>query len=305
MDIPTVPLADWLSALTRWMQFNLDGVFGGLKSVLVGATAALSGAFAAVPIWAAIGGIALLLVSQRRFVAAFGVAAALALIANLGLWQAAVNTLALVAVASAIALALGVPLGILSAESRTARRFVTPMLDYMQTTPAFVYLIPAVLFFGIGAAPGVLATAIFALPPVTRALTLGIDQVDPAMVEAGRAFGASRLQILWKIKLPLARPYIRVAVNQCIMMALSMVVVCALIGARGLGVEVITALSQLNLGQGIEAGIAVVLIAVVLDRVFVPENPRIRWRRRQSRSRLSATERWERGRGCQQAAIAE
>jgi glycine betaine/proline transport system permease protein len=150
----------------------------------------------------------------------------------------------------------------------------------MQTTPAFVYLIPAVLFFGIGAAPAVLATAIFAMPPVTRALTLGIDQVDPAIVEAGRAFGARRLQILWKIKLPLAMPYIRVAVNQCIMMALSMVVVCALIGARGLGVEVITALSQLNLGQGIEAGIAVVLIAVVLDRVFVPENPRSQRHRR-------------------------
>lgn len=276
MELPTLPIADWISAVIRWMQINLDGVFSTVKSALVGTDAMLSWAFAAPPAWLAIGGIAILLAWRRRFLAAVGIAAALALIANLGLWRAATETLALVAMASALALALGGPLGILTAESRVARAIVTPILDYMQTTPAFVYLIPAVLFFGIGAAPAVLATSAFALPPVTRAVALGLNQVSPTVVEAGRAFGATRLQILWKIKLPLALPYIRVGVNQCIMMALSMVVVCSLIGARGLGVEVITALTQFNLGQGIEAGIGVVLIAVVLDRVFVPENRRSR-----------------------------
>jgi glycine betaine/proline transport system permease protein len=274
MEMPVLPITEWISAVIVWMQLNLECAFGAVKLALTGADAMLRGAFAAVPAWAAIGAIAVLLASRRRFAAALGISAALALIANLGLWRAATETVALVAVASMLALALGVPLGILMAESRLARMIVTPMLDYMQTTPAFVYLIPAVLFFGIGAAPGVLATVAFALPPVTRALSLGLQQVSPVMVEAGRAFGASRLQILWKIKLPLARPYISVAVNQCIMMALSMVVVCSLIGARGLGVEVITALAQLNLAQGIEAGIAVVLVALALDRLFVPADRR-------------------------------
>lgn len=274
MEIPALPIADWISAVIRWMQINLEGIFSTVKSALSGTNAILSWAFAAPPSWLAIGGIAILLAWRRRFLAAAGTAAALGLIANLGLWQAATDTLALVVMASALALALGGPLGVLTAESRVARVIVTPILDYMQTTPAFVYLIPAVLFFGIGAAPAVLATSAFALPPVTRAVALGLNQVSPTLVEAGRAFGATPLQIFWKIKLPLALPYIRVGMNQCIMMALSMVVVCSLIGARGLGVEVITALAQFNLAQGIEAGIAVVLIAAVLDRVFVAESRR-------------------------------
>lgn len=271
MAIPVLPITDWIGDIIAWMQFNLQVVFGTVKSALTDADAVLRGAFAAVPLWGAVGASAALLLLRGRLSEAIGVTLALLVIADLGLWRAATETLALVAIASAIALAIGAPLGILAAESRVVRMLVTPMLDYMQTTPAFVYLIPAVLFFGIGAAPGVLATAAFAMPPVTRAISLGLQQVSPTMLEAGRAFGASRVQILWKIKLPLARSYISVAVNQCIMMSLSMVVVCSLIGARGLGVEVITALAQVNLAQGIEAGIAVVLIAVVLDRIFVPE----------------------------------
>lgn len=274
MEIPPLPLADWISALVRWMQFNLDGVFGAIKSVLILADGTLRSLLGVAPPWALIGGIALMLLWRRRLGAAVGIAAALALIANLGLWRAATDTIALVLVASALALAVGAPLGILIAESRVARAVATPVLDYMQTTPAFVYLIPAVLFFGIGAAPGVLATAAFALPPVTRALAVGLDQVSPQAIEAGRAFGGSRMQILFKIKLPLALPYFRVGVNQCIMMSLSMVVICSLIGARGLGVEVITALSQMNLAQGIEAGLAVVLVAATLDRLFDPGSPR-------------------------------
>lgn len=274
MEMPRLPLAAWISAVVHWMQFNLDGVFGAIKAALVMADLALRGLLGAVPPWELIGGIALTLLWRRRFGAAVAITVALALIANLGLWGAATDTVALVLLSAVLALGVGAPLGVLVAESRAARTIVTPILDYMQTTPAFVYLIPAVLFFGIGAAPGVLATAAFALPPVTRALALGLDQVSPQAIEAGQAFGASHLQLLFKIKLPLALPYFRVGVNQCIMMSLSMVVVCALIGARGLGVEVITALTQMNLAQGIEAGLAVVLIAATLDRLFDPGSSR-------------------------------
>jgi len=274
MEMPTLPLAARISAVVHWMQFNLDGVFGTIKAALVMADLALRGLLGAVPPWGLIGGIALILLWRRRFGAAVAITVALALIANLGLWRAATDTVALVLLSAVLALGVGAPLGVLVAESRAARTIVTPILDYMQTTPAFVYLIPAVLFFGIGAAPGVLATAAFALPPVTRALALGLDQVSPQAIEAGNAFGASRLQLLFKIKLPLALPYFRVGVNQCIMMSLSMVVVCALIGARGLGVEVVTALTQMNLAQGIEAGLAVVLVAATLDRLFDPGSSR-------------------------------
>jgi len=274
MEMPTLPLAARISAVVHWMQFNLDGVFGAIKAALVMADLALRGLLGAVPPWGLIGGIALILLWRRRFGAAVAITVALALIANLGLWRAATDTVALVLLSAVLALGVGAPLGVLVAESRAARTIVTPILDYMQTTPAFVYLIPAVLFFGIGAAPGVLATAAFALPPVTRALALGLDQVSPQAIEAGNAFGASRLQLLFKIKLPLALPYFRVRVTQRIMMPLSLVVVCALIGARGLGVEVVTALTQMNLAQGIEAGLAVVLVAATLDRLFDPGSSR-------------------------------
>ena len=272
--IPPLPLADWISAIVRWMQFNLRGAFDVIAAGLVLADDFLRGLLGIAPSWGWIGGISLLLLWRRRWGMAIVIGLALSLIANLGLWRAAMDTVALVLVASALAVVVGAPLGLLIAESRAARAVATPILDYMQTTPAFVYLIPAVLFFGIGAAPGVLATVAFALPPVTRALALGLDQVSPQAIEAGRAFGASRLQILFKIKLPLALPYFRVGVNQCIMMSLSMVVICSLIGARGLGVEVITALSQVNLAQGIEAGIAVVLVAATLVCVFDPGRSR-------------------------------
>lgn len=270
MEFAPLPLADAISAIVRWMQVNLGGLFGAITTFLTLIDNALRGALAAIPVWLIVGAVVSLVAYRRRFLEAVALALALSVVANLGLWRAATDTLSLVAIASAISLLFGVPLGILIAESRAAKSAVTPVLDYMQTTPAFVYLIPAVLFFGIGTPPGVFATAAFALPPVARTLALGLEQVSPRAVEAGAAFGASRLQILTKIKLPLALPYFRVGLNQCIMMSLSMVVICSLIGARGLGVEVVTALTQMDLGKGIEAGVAVVLVAVVLDRIFVP-----------------------------------
>jgi glycine betaine/proline transport system permease protein len=274
MDLAPLPLPDAINALIHWMQFNLDPVFGPFKATITTIDQWARDFLFAVPPYVVIGAAAGCMIWRRRFIAASGIALGLAIIVNLGLWRPAMDTVALVAIASGLSILVGVPTAILIAESRTAKAAVVPLLDYMQSTPAFVYLIPAVIFFGIGAVPGVLATAAFALPPVTRAVALGLEQVDPRLVEAGRAFGASRFQILCKVKLPLAGTYLQVGLNQCIMMALSMVVICSLIGARGLGVEVITALTQMNLAKGIEAGICVVLLAMVLDHLCRPKDKR-------------------------------
>jgi ABC-type proline/glycine betaine transport system permease subunit len=274
MDFAPLPLPDAINALIQWMQFNLDPVFGPFKATITTIDQWARDALFALPSYVVIGGAAGFVMWRRRIAAACGVALGLAIIVNLGLWRPAMDTVALVAIASGLSVLAGVPTAILIAESRTAKAAIVPLLDYMQSTPAFVYLIPAVLFFGIGAVPGVLATAAFALPPVTRAVALGLEQVDPRLVEAGRAFGASRFQILRKVKLPLAGTYLQVGLNQCIMMALSMVVICSLIGARGLGIEVITALAQTNLAKGIEAGTCVVLLAMVLDRLCRPKEKR-------------------------------
>ncbi len=150
------------------------------------------------------------------------------------------------------------------------RTIVAPVLDYMQTTPAFVYLIPSVLFFGIGTAPGVFATVVFALPPLTRNIALGIQEADAKVIEAAEAFGATRAQLLRKVKLPLALPYFVIGINQCVMMSLSMVVMASLIGARGLGTIVVTSLAQVDFPMGIESGLAVVAIAIALDRISRP-----------------------------------
>jgi len=177
------------------------------------------------------------------------------------------ETLSLVLIAAGSAVSLGVPMGILVAESRVARVIVSPILDFMQTMPSFVYLIPTVLFFGVGSVSGIIATVIFAFPPPVRLTALGLTQIDREVIEAGEAFGCNRWKLLTKIKLPLSIPSIILGVNQCIMMSLSMVVIASLIGARGLGALVVKSLSQVDIILGIEAGVSVVLIAMVLDRL--------------------------------------
>lgn len=193
--------------------------------------------------------------------------AGLLLSENLGLWEAFVETMALVISAELLVLLVGLPLGIWSARSDRVDAIIRPILDFMQTMPAFVYLIPAVMFFGLGLVPGVVATFVFALPPLIRLTNLGIRQVPKELVEAANAFGATNLQKLLKVQIPVARQTILAGVNQSIMLGLSMVVIAAMIGAGGLGEDVLRGIQRLQVGQGFEAGLVVVILAIILDRI--------------------------------------
>lgn len=189
------------------------------------------------------------------------------LIYNVGLWDATMQTLAMVIGSVVLCIVIGVPLGILSAKKEAAHRIISPILDFMQTLPAFVYLLPAVTFFGLGVVPAVIATLIFAMPPVIRLTDLGLKQVPEELVELGKSFGSTFYQMLFKIELPLARPTIMAGINQCIMLSLSMVVISAMIGAKGLGGEVWRSIQRMEIGTGFEAGLAIVVIAMILDRI--------------------------------------
>lgn len=189
------------------------------------------------------------------------------LIVNLGYWDPTMDTLALVITAVVIALLIGIPLGIWAAKNNSVNNTVRPILDFMQTLPAFVYLIPAVLFFSLGKVPGVIATLIFSLPPCVRFTNLGIRQVPSDIREAAISFGSSPRQLLYKAELPVALPTIMAGVNQTIMLALSMVVICGMIGAGGLGNEVLKGITQMKIDLGFEAGICIVILAIFLDRI--------------------------------------
>jgi glycine betaine/proline transport system permease protein len=235
---------------------GLDAIVETITSLLVLPTSiALILLLAAIPL------------AFRRWGIAIFAVLAFALIDAMGLWEQTMQSLAVVLVATAAAAAIGVPLGILSARRRRLSVALRPVLDLMQTTPSFVYLIPAVFFFGVGVVPGVVATVIFALAPAVRLTELGIRQVDPEAVEAALAFGSRPGQLLRDVQLPLALPTIMAGINQVIMLALSMVVVAGLAGAQGLGAVVTSAVTQLDVGAGIEGGLAVVILAIYLDRL--------------------------------------
>ncbi|NBC84804.1 MAG: ABC transporter permease subunit [Bacteroidetes bacterium] len=252
----------------EWVRTNLGPL---LDSIGVGVRAmveALEAALMVLPAWAWIPVFAALAWWLAGRGVALFTAAGMSLIAyGMGLWTATMETLALVLASTTIALILGIPLGIAAAKRTWVHQLLRPVLDFMQTMPAFVYLIPAVLLFRIGAVPGVLATVIFAMPPVVRLTGLGIRQVPVEVVEASKAFGATPWQQLWKVELPVAMPTILAGINQTIMLALSMVVIAALIGAGGLGQDVLTGVTQLKIGLGFESGLAVVILAIFLDRV--------------------------------------
>ncbi|MBM6614345.1 proline/glycine betaine ABC transporter permease [Desemzia sp. RIT804] len=186
---------------------------------------------------------------------------------NQGLWEDLMNTITLVIISSLVSVIIGVPLGILMAKSKWANTIVTPILDFMQTMPAFVYLIPAVAFFGIGMVPGVFASVIFALPPTVRFTNLGIRQVSGELVEAADSFGSTGSQKLFKVELPLAKSTIMAGVNQTVMLALSMVVIASMIGAPGLGSQVLSALQRAQVGTGFVSGLALVILAIIIDRL--------------------------------------
>lgn len=267
MEIPKVPLGDWVADIVEWARINLDIFFDIITGTIKFVVTSLETTLLAVPPLLLIG---ILLVLVYFFVNkknTIGIALGLLLIYNLELWEPAIKTLSLVLSSTIIALIIGIPIGIQTARSRVTNQLVLPLLDLMQTMPPFVYLIPAVLFFGLGQVPGLIATVIFAMPPAIRFTGLGIRQVPGDLVEAADAFGATEWQKLFKIQLPIALPTIMAGINQSIMLSLSMVVIASMIGAGGLGIEVLEGISRLNIAQGFEGGLAIVILAIILDRI--------------------------------------
>ncbi|WDQ34891.1 glycine betaine ABC transporter substrate-binding protein [Paenibacillus marchantiae] len=272
--IPKIPLASWIEAIVDWMSTSLSGLFKVISVVIQEVVGFFSGLF--------------MLPHPLLFIVILGVLAYLVgripltlftvigflLVDNLGYWSQSMDTLGLVITSGLVSILLGVPIGIWLAYSKTAARIITPLLDFMQTMPAFVYLLPAVTFFSLGVVPGVIASVIFAIPPTIRLTHLGIKQVSGELVEAADAFGSTSMQKLFKVQLPLALPTVMSGINQTIMLSLSMVVIASMIGAQGIGAEVYRAVTQLQIGKGFEAGLAVVVLAIVLDRftqnLFMP-----------------------------------
>lgn len=265
--LPRVPINHWTDIGIEYLQIKWGGAFDSLSEFLRNLILALQDFLMFIPPVILMVLLALLAWKfVNKKVALFAIIG-LYLIYNVGLWESTMQTLAMVISSVALCIIMGVPLGILAAKKESAHRVIAPILDFMQTLPAFVYLLPAVTFFGLGVVPAVIATLIFAMPPVIRLTDLGIKQVPEELVELGQSFGSTFYQMLFKIELPLARPTIMAGINQCIMLSLSMVVIAAMIGAKGLGGEVWRAIQRMEIGNGFEAGLAIVVIAILLDRI--------------------------------------
>lgn len=269
LELPRLPLGDGIEAVLDFLVRNLAFATKAFSTVADQGIRIMESAMMLVhPIIMIVVLTAVVFYLTRQRGVALFTFLGLGLIWNLGLWSATVSTLSLVLVATLIAIAIGIPIGIFCALNEYAYKIVRPVLDFMQTLPAFVYLIPAIPFFGLGRVAAIFATVIFSMPPAIRFTTLGIKQVPKELVECADAFGADRWQKLFKIQLPLAKTTIMGGVNQTIMLALSMVVIAAMIGARGLGGEVWRAIQRLQPGAGFEAGIGIVIVAIILDRVL-------------------------------------
>jgi glycine betaine/proline transport system permease protein len=266
-DIPKFPLDEIIDGGLDFITTHLAFITKGISRLTETGIEALVSGLLFVPPWMLIAAVALAAWRIAGLRVAIWSAAGLLLLWNLRLWDATMQTLTLVTLATLVAISIGIPLGIWAALSERVYRVTMPILDFMQTMPAFVYLIPAIPFFGLGPVSGIFATVIFSMPPAIRLTTLGIRQVPADLVEAADAFGSTRRQKLFKVQLPLATPTIMAGINQTIMLALSMVVIAAMIGAGGLGAEVWKAIQRLQPGDGFEAGIAVVILAMILDRI--------------------------------------
>lgn len=267
IDIPRIPLGDWIEGGLDFLTSNYSMVTRGISEVTQAWINILNDALMWLPEWGLMAIIALLCWRVGGIRLGIGAVLGLALIWNLGLWIPMIETLTLVVIATLVAILIALPVGIAAALSDKLYSVIMPVLDFMQTMPAFVYLIPAIPFFGIGAVSAIFATVIFSMPPAIRFTTLGIRQVPKDLIEAADAFGSTRSQKLFKVQLPLSLPTVMAGINQTIMLALSMVVIAAMIGADGLGSEVWKAIQRLRPGEGFEAGIAVVILAMLLDRL--------------------------------------
>jgi glycine betaine/proline transport system permease protein len=265
--LPKLPLDRWVERLVKYLDEHFGLVFDVISAGIGSTVDLFSLIFTSLPDWLLIIGFTLLAYKVGRLRVALFTLVGLLLIANLGYWEHSMETLALVLTAGLISIVIGVPVGIWCARNDSVRNVVTPLLDFMQTMPAFVYLIPAIFFFGLGKVPGVIASVIFAMPPTIRLTNLGIRQVPRELIEASDAFGSTSWQKLFKVQLPLAKTTIMAGVNQSIMLALSMVVIASMIGAKGLGADVYRAVTQIKIGAGFEAGLAIVIMAILLDRI--------------------------------------
>jgi len=263
----TIDIGQYVAVAVKWLMANLRPLFDFIKTTGNAGIESIEWILVSIPFYITI---TLFTLVAWKFagkrIAVFTLAG-LALIYLMGFWEETMQTLALIISSTIIALMIAVPLGIWSAKNQTAQRIIRPLLDLMQTMPAFVYLIPAVLFFSIGKLPGAFATIIFAMPPAVRLTALGIQQVPGDILEAARSLGATQRQILFKVELPLALKTILTGINQTILLSLSMVVIAGMIAAGGLGEKVLEGINNLDIGLGFESGLSVVILAIILDRI--------------------------------------
>jgi len=264
----TFTTANWINAWVDDLVTNYGDVFRHISDVLLISIVNLEKFLRFVPWWLMLCFVALIAFhATRKVVPTLILTVLLFLVGAVGLWDKLMQTLALMLISTFISVLIGIPMGILSARSDRLRKVLMPMLDIMQTMPSFVYLIPVLMLFGLGKVPAIFATVIYAVPPLIRLTDLGIRQVDKEVIEAVHSFGVTRSQLLFGVQLPLSLPSIMAGINQTTMMALSMVVIASMIGARGLGEDVLIGIQTLNVGRGLEAGLAIVILAVVFDRI--------------------------------------
>ncbi|ACN16867.1 ProW [Desulforapulum autotrophicum HRM2] len=271
LQFPTrlqVPLDRWVDVAMDWLLEYCGDAFEILGNWILVGLMALEKFFVWLP-WPVL--IIIVFLLGWRLVGRLRdgllLATLLFLVGCFGYWDLAMMTLALIMASVSVSLVIGIPTGILMAASDRFSKVLKPILDGMQTMPSFVYLIPAMMLFGLGKVPALFATIIYAVPPVIRLTNVGIREVDPSIVEAAHAFGADPWKVLTSVELPLARPSIMVGINQTTMMALSMVVIASMIGARGLGLEVLLAINRIEIGRGVKAGMAIVFLAIIVDRI--------------------------------------